>query len=174
MPDKPMSGMPKPTPEVSAEKGEREKQLEKLAKIVQEHPEVLNEVTPRMLGLFAQYLETPSGDKFVTYERIDAKIGWSGKRSHRAQKRLQLWADKPKLSDDAFVDPGTSNALMKSEVSGPLPEEGLGGIEVISSETEVALGSLSRNLELINTEKVESIEDKAQVFLFTYRSRAKK
>jgi len=90
---------------------------------------------------------------------------------------LQLYSDKPKLTKEAFIDQA-SQPLMNSAVWGARPELGFGGLETLPSDTEYsteyAVDELSRNMELISTEEAENIKDGVQIFLYTFRPRAKK
>src|SRR3989344_5456386 len=128
---------------------EKEKQLEALTKIAQEHPEVLeNEATPKMLAAFAKHLKTPSGDVYVTYTKIVAGASWA------PGKLLHLWMDKPKFTTEGELETPEDNAMMTSRVYG---KKGYGGIEVVPDDTESALAELSRNMELVATEDLPEI-----------------
>ncbi|MSR85089.1 hypothetical protein EXS71_01450 [Candidatus Uhrbacteria bacterium] len=152
---------------------EQNKHSEALAKILLEHPEVLTEIlktplTPEMLVVFAQNIETPSGNVFVTYEKID------GSAHHDPCKTLKLWIDEPRFNGGLVV-PGLSSALVKSETKGKV---GFGGIGDLPKNMERALATLENTMKLIKREESEiqklSRFDEAQAALYVFRTHDKK
>lgn len=176
-----------PEQKMASERREKEKQLRKeqlemLANIVQEHPEVIDTLlTPQMIASFAQYLETPSGEVFVAIREKEGML-------YNPGRWMQLFTEKPKgilimekctvynNMDEYKGEP--ANPIVKYEIHG---QQGHGGLETLPNYVTPALGDLTKKMDLLNKEEIReaTIEDRfggiqAQTFLYTFRRRQQK